>query len=578
MRTTRGLLRADGQEAPADVHDVEEDVRTGVLGPDAELQYAPWTGDAFVPVNEIVELRDAFDAPDARLTAHLERGPLPWASSALTLTIAALGLAQLFFPDALPPTRFGVSLDDMAFGGRWWSPWTSQFSHAGSSHLMGNLAVIGYSGYRVEKALGPAALATVAAATLLVGTLAVLIWSPATVIGGSMLAYGLLGAHITTGFRFGDAIPRRLRVRYGFGVLPFFAIPFAGALGGAGISHSAHLGGLLGGGLAALMVRPESIVASAKAQTRALQNLVIASALTLVTALPAPLCKVAPRLVVGPTKATELPETGVVLPVPLRLRAFPVYTHGAPGWRTSRSSPDTLFGALQTRTDAGPDLQEEARLWSAGNDFDPLDVAPLREGWRSIGIEFDDDGGRRRAVEHMVQWGHYVLRLGYSVAIPQTGENPREELFQYMIQQAEVGRAPDAQAAADAFAELPKSRSRATAYGEQLHFEGAHAEAEAVLGPLHTPGNITGGAAMEARWLLWSHHPGAFLEHDDRWIDEVLAASPRSTWYQGRGIRMLVDLRRCSRAAQALASYEETAEGDLGLDLLQQRVVGCVPR
>ena len=31
-------------------------------------------------------------------------------------------------------------------------------------------------------------------------------------------------------------------------------------------------------------------------------------------------------------------------------------------------------------------------------------------------------------------------------------------------------------------------------------------------------------------------------------------------------------------AAQALASYEETAEGDLGLDLLQQRVVDCVPR
>ena len=578
MTTSRGVLHADGEEAPVDVSDLEEDVRAGVLAPDDALQYEPWTGDRFVPLGAIPELREAFDAPDASLVRHLLRGPRPWASTSLTLGVAALGVAQLLRPALLPPPDLGVSLDDLVFDGRWWSPWTAQFSHGGSSHLMGNLAVIGYSGYRVEKALGRGAFAVVVAATLLCGTLAVLALSPASVIGGSMLAYGLLGAHIATGFRFGDAIPRRLRVRYGFGVLPFFAIPFASALGGAGISHSAHVGGVLGGGLAALALHPEAIEPLARAGARTAKNLAWAAALSLATAALSPLGRAAPRLVVGPTSVVPLADTGVQVPVPLRLRAFPVYTHGAPGWRTSRTSSDTLFGALQVRTDDGPDVHEEARLWSAGKDFATLDPPALGDGWRALGIEFDDGPTRRRAVEHVLQRGHYVLRLGYSVALDGEEPNARAAIFDRMVRDAVVGRPPDAVAAEAAWVELPNSRTRATKHGEELHFEGRFVDAEAVLGPLHTPGRIIGGRALEARVLLWSHHPEAFVDHDDAWLDEVLAAAPRSTWYQGRGIPLLVDLGRCGRAATALAAYEQTHDGDLALPLLRERVAACVDR
>ncbi len=578
MTTSRGILRAGGDEAPVDISDLEDDVRAGTAHPDDTLRYAPWTGDEFARLRDIAELEDAFEAPDARLVHHLVRGPRPWASTALTAGIALLGTAQLVRPDLLPPASLGVSLDDLVFEGRWWSPWTSQFSHGGSSHLMGNLAVIGYSGYRVEKALGAGSLAIVTAATLLCGTLAVLALSPASVIGGSMLAYGLLGAHIATGFRFGDAIPRRLRARYGFGVLPFFAIPFAGALGGAGISHSAHLGGVVGGGLAALVLRPETIVSATQAAARGVRNLGVAVVLTLLTAVPSPLGRARPALVVGPTSLTDLDETGVLVPVPLRLRAFPVYTHGAPGWRTSRSSSDTLFGALQVRTDEGPDVHEEARLWSAGKDFARLDLEPLGPEWRAVGIEFDDGAGPRRAVEHILTRGHDVLRLGYSVALQDGEPNPRERLFDRMIRDAEVGRPPAVVAAEAAFREIPESRSRAAKYGEELHFEGSYVEAEAVLGPLHDPENIVGGNALEARLLLWSHHPEAFGDHDDGWIDEVLAAAPRSTWYQGRGIPLLVDLQRCDRAETALRAYEQTQDGDLGIGLLRDRVAACLDR
>jgi membrane associated rhomboid family serine protease len=576
MLPSRGVLRVFDEEAPADVSDVEEDVRSGVLGPDAELRYAPWTGESFRPLGSIDQLREAFDAPDARLVGHLLRGPRPWASTAVTIGVGVLGLIVLMSPDTWSPASLGVGLDEFVFDGRWWTPWTAQVTHGGSSHLMGNLAVIGYSGYRVDKAMGRGAFAIVIAATLLCGTLAVLALSPAPVIGGSMLAYGLLGAHIAVGFRFGDAIPRRLKVRYGFGVLPFFAIPFAGALGGAGISHSAHLGGVIGGGLAALMLRPESIAAARDVLAGRRRNLALALGASVFTACLSPLGAALPGLAVGPSTLVDWEETGVLVPVPLRLRAFPVYTHGAPGWRTSRTSDDTLFGALQVRTDEGPDADEEARLWSAPEGWEAVEVPPVGPGWRAVAIEFQDGDGRRRAVEHVTVRGHNILRLGYSVALNETGEpNPRVELFERMIREAQVGEPPELVEARAEHLDRPEGRRRAARYGEALHDVGRHVEAEAVLGPLYTPGRLVGGRALELRVLLWSHHPEAFRDRDDAWIDEVLALAPTSTWYQGRGIPLLVDLGRCERAAAALASYEGTHDGDLGLPLLGERVAAC---
>ena len=69
-----------------------------------------------------------------------------------------------------------------------------------------------------------------------------------------------------------------------------------------------------------------------------------------------------------------------------------------------------------------------------------------------------------------------------------------------------------------------------------------------------------------------------FVDVDDAWLDEVLAVSPRSSWYQGRGVPLLVDLGRCGRAEAALGSYRVTARSGHALGLLGERVAACVPR
>ena len=56
-------VRQDGVEGDLFLHDLEDDIRHGRVPPTAELKYAPWTGDRFLPMGSLEALADAFGSP-----------------------------------------------------------------------------------------------------------------------------------------------------------------------------------------------------------------------------------------------------------------------------------------------------------------------------------------------------------------------------------------------------------------------------------------------------------------------------------------------------------------------------------
>ena len=58
-------LDQDGQVRRVDVAELEDEIRRGQVSGRAKLRYAPWTGEDWVPIDEIAELVDALASPDA---------------------------------------------------------------------------------------------------------------------------------------------------------------------------------------------------------------------------------------------------------------------------------------------------------------------------------------------------------------------------------------------------------------------------------------------------------------------------------------------------------------------------------
>ena len=251
----RVRVRHDGEEHETDLHALDDDLRRGLLPPEAELQAPALTGDAWMRVDAVPALAEALDAPGARLAAQFRRRGLPQVTVATCalLTLCALTQALMGWPAAEATdevTRVAAGQGPSLLAGRWWTLLSCHLVHAPEApfiHLISNMGIIAYCGTRVEQALGwsgalRALLGATVGASLLLG-----LFSETPTVGSSGLAFGLWAAQIAIGFREGDAIPARHRRVYGYGNLVLFVPLYVGDLGAEGVSDLAHLGGLLGG-------------------------------------------------------------------------------------------------------------------------------------------------------------------------------------------------------------------------------------------------------------------------------------------------------------------------------------------
>jgi hypothetical protein len=95
MRLIGEMRDADGV-SPVDITDLEEEIRQGRISDALQLRYSPWTGEGFLPLNQIPELREALDSPNACFAQHMRAPGFPKASTALTVLMVVAGLLNLW--------------------------------------------------------------------------------------------------------------------------------------------------------------------------------------------------------------------------------------------------------------------------------------------------------------------------------------------------------------------------------------------------------------------------------------------------------------------------------------------------
>jgi len=133
--------------------------------------------------------------------------------------------------------------------GEWWRLLTAGFLHGGLFHLLLNMYALYFLGRMLEPALGHVRFGAIYFAALLAGSFGAVLLSPDTpVVGASTAIFGLFGAAIVMARNRGIDLMAS-------GLLPILLINLAITFfPGFNISIGGHLGGLVGGVLAAIAV------------------------------------------------------------------------------------------------------------------------------------------------------------------------------------------------------------------------------------------------------------------------------------------------------------------------------------
>jgi membrane associated rhomboid family serine protease len=151
---------------------------------------------------------------------------------------------------------FGPAID---VGGDYWRLVTSGFLHANVLHIGLNMYLLWVLGQMLEPAIGSLRFAAIYFVSLLSGSFGALLVNPAKpTLGASGAVFGLMGAAFIE-LRHRGIDP----MQAGIGGLILFNLVFSFLF--PGISYGGHIGGLIGGGLAAMALH-----AGDRARSRAL--------------------------------------------------------------------------------------------------------------------------------------------------------------------------------------------------------------------------------------------------------------------------------------------------------------------
>ncbi|MEX2612194.1 MAG: rhomboid family intramembrane serine protease [Gaiellaceae bacterium] len=129
--------------------------------------------------------------------------------------------------------------------GEWWRLMTAAFLHYGPLHLGMNMLVLYIIGPALEEYLGHGRYALLYLVAGLAGSAGALVWSPnALTVGASGAIWGIMGAALILEWRKIYVFGGQAMGLVVFNLAITFLIP--------GISVGGHVGGLVGGGIAAL--------------------------------------------------------------------------------------------------------------------------------------------------------------------------------------------------------------------------------------------------------------------------------------------------------------------------------------
>ena len=141
---------------------------------------------------------------------------------------------------------YGVAFDN----GQWYRLLTVALVHGGWLHLLFNMLALYSLGFTIENYFGKNKYIFILLTSLVFGSLTSYLFNPLTsfAVGSSGMIFGLFGCLLVIGKRMGANLREGLGL-IGLNLVIPFVIP--------GIDWKAHLGGLVGGVLATLLVKPK---------------------------------------------------------------------------------------------------------------------------------------------------------------------------------------------------------------------------------------------------------------------------------------------------------------------------------
>ena len=146
--------------------------------------------------------------------------------------------------------EFGAKVNALILDGDWWRLLTPVFVHIGLLHLVMNTLALYYLGITVERIFGNSRFLFIYLFAGFSGTLASLLFSPNLSAGASGAIFGCFGALLY----FGTAFPQLFFRTMGLNILLVIGINLVFGFSMPGIDNAGHIGGLIGGFLAAAVV------------------------------------------------------------------------------------------------------------------------------------------------------------------------------------------------------------------------------------------------------------------------------------------------------------------------------------
>lgn len=232
--------------------------------------------------NELVVEREFQE----RLTALAPKTWATWALVTINVLIWVIGLTQGASALGTPADKlllWGGNAASEVQKGEWWRLLSATFLHSGLMHLAMNMLGLYAAGTLVERIYGIRLYLIVYLGAGLLGSAFSLHFSAQTFVsvGASGAVFGVTGALLVAVLQHRDKLPRNFSKQLisGVGVFVFYSL--MQGLTTPGIDNAAHIGGLLGGALAAYIL-PERFDLATYA--RAMRNRAVTTVLVMVVA------------------------------------------------------------------------------------------------------------------------------------------------------------------------------------------------------------------------------------------------------------------------------------------------------
>jgi rhomboid protease GluP len=173
---------------------------------------------------------------------------------AVFIAMIATGVGA-FNPSVDNLMKWGANYGPFTTGGQWWRLLTSMFIHIGVLHIAMNMIGLWQIGFLVERLLGNRGFLVAYVLSGLCGSLASIVWNPFVVsAGASGAVFGVYGVLIAYLLRHRGSIPREVLQPLRRSALLFVGLNVFYGFQVKGIDMAAHLGGLMGGFVVALIV------------------------------------------------------------------------------------------------------------------------------------------------------------------------------------------------------------------------------------------------------------------------------------------------------------------------------------